>query len=484
MERREQELRIEFDSVNEQVVLAAAVVDDDARAKLASLLLPDHFQDKRHRAAWTAMRELVRRGLRYSHETLQKLGKDVDAQYLEQLVVARPEAPPNLEFHVEMLLWDHARITAVQGPVAALLQELRNPLADPERVKSVARQITETLGGYKENQYLRDPGALVAECVAEIRGRREGTASYRYGIDGLDFYETKEKDGTLRRRMIPGPAPGQVTTIIGTPGSGKSTVACRMALGIARQKRRVLYCAWEMNGAASLELMACMSLGWSRSRIQVGRSAKVDLTLLSDEELDELKVRMDQISKWIRFLENPFYRRRREKTTNEQHLDMLQGYISESGADVVVCDLWKRCLRYTKPEDEELALIRQQSMAEELKVHMILVHQLTLKDVEKRMDKHPTRDSAKGSGAWTEVPDNIIGVYRPGLWKGVDDNIIELDVLKQRKGLWPLAIEFDWDGDVGAIEGGRSIEYDAYANNEEKESGVASFFGAGKKGKR
>jgi replicative DNA helicase len=475
---KNQELKIDYDPVNEQVVLAAAIADDVTRTKLTSALMPDHFQDKRHRAAWAALKELVRRGMSFDVATLQKLGKDVDATYLTMLAETRPDVPTNLSFHLEMLLWDHARIETVRGPLASLLQDLRDPQADPERVKSVARQVQESLATYREHTFLRDPETLIAERITEIRARREGTACYRYGLDGLDFFEDKKT-----RRMLPGPAPGQVTLVVGVPGGGKSTATARITLGLARQKRRVLYCAWEMNGGTSLELMACMSLGWSRTKLQEGKSSKVETAHLSEEELEQLRARMEAISKFVRVLENPFQRRRSERPSNDRNLDILHGYVAESGADVVVCDLWKRCLRFTKPDDEEQALMRQQAMAEETKAHFILVHQLRLKDVEDRQDKHPTREAIKGSGAWTEVPDTIIGVHRPGLWKGIDDNVIELDILKQRYGKWPLAVECDWDGDKGSITGGRSISYDAFSASREDESGVNSFFG-NKKGRR
>jgi replicative DNA helicase len=471
-----EELKIEFDAVGEQVVLAAAMVDDGARANLVAHLLPDHFQAKEHRAAWTAMRELVRRGMGFDLATLQKLGgiEQNDINYLQQLIANRPMLPPNLAYHVEMLLWDHARITTACGPLATLLKELHDPKADPERVKSVSRQVTETLNNHREHKYLRDPDALIAERISEIRARRDGLALYTYGIEGLDFFQERDDDGTPKRRMIPGPAPGQITAVIGVPGGGKSTVACRMTLGFARQGRKVLYCAWEMNAGTSLELMACMSLGWSRSRIQQGKSpARLDL--LNEEEFDIIRERMTIMSPYIRFLENPFYRRTADKASNERNLDILQGYIAESGCDVVVCDLWKRCLVYTKPEDEEKALIRQQVMAEETKTHIVLVQQLRLKDVEQREDKHPTREGIKGSGAWTEVPDTIIGVHRPALWKAIDDNVIELDVLKQRFGRFPLAVEFDWDGDKGGIDGGRSVDY-SHPGSGESESTVTTFF--------
>ena len=52
------------------------------------------------------------------------------------------------------------------------------------------------------------------------------------------------------------------------------------------------------------------------------------------------------------------------------------------------------------------------------------------------------------------------GVHRPALWKSMDDNVLELDVLKQRYGKWPLAVEFDWDPEFGSLDKGRSIAYE------------------------
>jgi hypothetical protein len=122
--------------------------------------------------------------------------------------------------------------------------------------------------------------------------------------------------------------------------------------------------------------------------------------------------------------------------------------------------LWKRCLRQTKPEEEEDALLRQQSIAKETNVHCILVQQQRMKDVELRDDKRPTREGIKGTGAWVEVPDTILGTHRPALWKRVDDDKFEVVVLKQRWGVWPLAIEFDWNGEYGMITNGRVVPYD------------------------
>jgi hypothetical protein len=176
----------------------------------------------------------------------------------------------------------------------------------------------------------------------------------------------------------------------------------------------------------------------------------------------QLEERMHLIHPWVRFMKNPF-RQRGTKRSNERNLDIMQEQIADSGCEVFIADLWKRCLVQTDPDDEEEALIRQQAMCEEMGVHAILVQQQRLKDIEARPDKRPTREGIKGSGAWVEVADNIIGVHRPALWKPVTDNVLEIDVLKQRYGKWPLAIEFDWDPDRGMVSGGRSVEYEMIA---------------------
>src|SRR5262249_23574089 len=105
-------------------------------------------------------------------------------------------------------------------------------------------------------------------------------------------------------------------------------------------------------------------------------------------------------------------------------------------------------------------LWRQLAIAKATRTHHVLVHHLRGKDVEQRQDKRPTREAIKGSGAWVDVPDTIIGVHRPALWKSGPDDKLEPVVLKQRYGKWPLAVEFDHDPATGIISGGRTIEYE------------------------
>ena len=336
------------------------------------------------------------------------------------------------------------RASAASGPLSLLLEAVRNPKEAPERVRALARHVGQAFAG-SGSRLVHDSATLIAEHIREVERRVEGHETWPYGIPGLDNYE-----GSSRRRMIPGAAPGMVTVVTGVSGSGKSALIAHMALGLAKQRRKVTYGAWEMSGGVTLELLACISLGWSRSDLMEGR--------LTRDHVKLLRERMEVISRWVVFAPNPFRRARGEKRSNERNLDMIAAIIAETGCEVFIADLWKRCLADASPEAEEDALSQQQAMFEDMRVHGILAQQQRLKDVEQRANKQPTRDGVKGSSMWVEMADSMIGTHRPGQWKSIPDDKLQGIILKQRYAPWPLAVEFEWNGEKGSIAGGTSID--------------------------
>lgn len=487
MAKREQdttELVVQHDVINEQVVLAAVVVDyDGPTGELLARYGADTFLAEEHRAFWSALQELKRRKLGYDPATLQRyVGDKVDVRYVAGLIEMRPEAPDNLQHHLDAMLWDKQRASAVTGPIASLLEAIRNPLEEPARVRALAKHVGDAFqGGTGRGRFLADGNEIVREQMNEIRKRVAGRATYSYGIPGLDVdLETGE------RRVLPGPAPGQVTVFTAVSGSGKTTAAGRCTLGIARQKRKVLYGAYEMGAGMTLELLACMSLGWSRKKLMEGKTQVLEAAgePMGAREQVALEERMHKINPWVRFMRNPFRIKGGQKKSNERNLDIIQEHIADSGCEVYVADLWKRCLVDARPEAEEDALYQQQAMAEETRTHHILLQQQRLKDVETRPDKRPTREGIKGSGAWVEIADTIVGWHLPAMWKSVADDKIEAFILKQRFGKWPLGMEFDWSGEHGSIEGGVSIEYKHAEQSEEFMGKVGFVPPQGGKGKR
>jgi replicative DNA helicase len=460
------------DVVGEQVILAAVVADWDGEgAKILDRHHPDLLSDPRHRAAFAALREMRRRRLEFDWATLQRLAGDEDvSRYLQGISERRPDRAADLAFHVANAEWDRKVAQVAGGPLPALIEGLQKR-GDPDRSRALARTVSEALQGGGGGEWFHDRDEIVREQVRAIRDRIAGRASYPFGIPGFDV-----DSETGRRRLLPGAAPGQITVVTGVPGSGKSTFTANLVLGLARQGRRILYGSWEMSGGTTLELLACISLGMSRSRLLEGSreipgangESSLFSPLLSEEEVEKLRERMELISERVTFMRNPFRRGRglrgekkgRDWEANDRNLDIVHEYIADSGCDVFVGDLWKRCLKNTEPDAEEDGLLRQQAMVEELQVHAILLQQQRLHDIEQRADKRPTREGVKGSGAWTEVPDNMFGTHRAAQWKHLPDDKFEVGVLKQRYGRWPLAVEFDWDGDTGSVSGGRSIEWE------------------------
>jgi len=61
--------------------------------------------------------------------------------------------------------------------------------------------------------------------------------------------------------------------------------------------------------------------------------------------------------------------------------------------------------------------------------------------------------------------------------------VLEVDVLKQRRGPWPLAVEFDWDGERGLITGGRPIPYEQPGESSEGAFGAGGTFAKPKRRK-
>jgi hypothetical protein len=466
------------DPINEQVILAAMIVDEDVRKRIAKSFPPEAFYAEQHRMIFSGLLELNRRKLAYDPSTLARIVPEVDIRILESLSASRPKLPKNLDFHVETLEHDYRRARVTSGPLATLIEAIQNPKESPERLRAFARAVGDS---FEDNtgtgRYLRDPAEVVRQAMTLLRKRVEGEAYYPYGIDGLDYYE----DG--RRRIRPGASPGTISMITALSGSGKSTLTGHAILGSARQnlgedaiKRKVLVGAWEEEAPVTIELLATLQLGLSRSRILDGRSNRLredsatEYEPLSHEDLVMIEECMHGISKHVRFFDNPFQRGRAKgakESTNDSHLDIIQEHIEDSGCDIFFADLFARCLVDDSPSAERSVLFRLLSITQEQQVHTVIVHQQRAKDIETRMDKRPTREGIIGSGAWLDVCNTVMAPHLPAKWKRVPDDTMEVYILKQRNGPWPIAIEFDWEPDRGQISNGRSMTVEAKGETDE-----------------
>lgn len=504
------QLDVPNDPINEQVLIAAELIDGETRKRLTKLFPPDAFYAEEHKVIHAACVEMERRGLEFDPATLSRIAPDLDIRYLENLMASRPEAPPNLEFHVDTLKWDWSRAQLVKGPVASFLESIQNPRETPDRVRALCRQI----GEFAEREasstarFLRDPAEVVREMMAKIDARVEGEAIYPFGIPALDDWEAgavddKGNDIGGTPRLVPGADPGGTTVVTGMSGSGKTTLTAHAILGIARgtqatqfrprrRGRRVAVGAWEVRAPMTLELLTVISLAWNRARLLNGRSNQLrnedgTWAKLTREERITFEERAHAISKKIVFIDNPFRRgsvRTEGRVTNDDYLDILEDHVEASGCEVVFYDLFDRVLRYRKPDDEQEALWRMLEMGERLQIHQFIVHQQLLKGEDVRKDMQPSLQGLKGSSAYVDAGSLIIAPHLPARWKNVPDTTIEIFGLKQRFGP-PFGVECDWDPATGQITNGRTMNVDSRDSTDEYTAGATGragkFLGGGKK---
>jgi len=475
--KSENVVTIPIDTINEQVVIAAVLVDEDLRNQYSLKEPADRFSDKDHALIWDAVRTVIQRGKGFDLQQLHALvsGK-VKLEYIQQLVARYPKPPINMAQHISQLRWDHARRNAAEDSVPDFLRALKDPTTSPALVQQTAERVAKSLNVTLDRNFMSNPGLLAAKQAETIRLRREGQACYEYGIPALDYYPNGEN------RMIPGAAPGKVTLITGASGSGKSVITALIALQQVRMGRRVLYGAWEMGQGDTLEMLANMSFNVQppnaakKTKFEctpLGSRYATSTGSLTDEEQAKFYDRMKGIAEWVRFFDAPFYHDPGKVYTNEESLAEVYRMVADSGCEVVVFDLWERCIPDGQPGPERRALFAQQQIHKRTNTHGILVCQQKIKEIERKDDKRPGRETIMGSSAWVDIADSILGIYRPAHARAIPDDTMETLVLKQRYGRWPLAIAHDWDGDRMTLENGREVEYDFKV-----QSNKAALFGA------
>src|SRR5262249_26015261 len=154
-----------------------------------------------------------------------------------------------------------------------------------------------------------------------------------------------------------------------------------------------------------------------------------------------LSAEEERLAARVKFLKKPPLSHGGEKAvTNVSRLMWVGSEITRVGAQLFVGDLLHRVLEGGEPAELARACDAALRVAQDTGAHFLAVHQQLHKDLEKRPDKRPTREAIKGSGGILEASHTVIGVHRRGLWKSVDDDAIELIVLKQKNGLWPFSV--------------------------------------------
>lgn len=441
-------LDIVFDITGEQTILSAALASAHIRRVVARKFPTDNpFGNPENAKLWDVLVRLEADDVESDTASIGAIASRKVADYAEAIREENLVIPANIDWHLDRLAWGRLRQRAVQGPIGALLVAIKDPDAEKQKVTAALRELCEIFRESDRTAFF-DIEEVIVKQLNAMKRRRDGCAIYPFGFKGLD------EDDKGAPRIIPGLAPGKITVLTGVSGSGKSTFAAAVVLNALKKGRKVLWGAWEMSPGTSLELIATMSLEYNRRLIAAGQFDKDAHIKLNSE--------MRRLSTHLQFLRIPELapgEAKSWKKSNRDRVDRIVERVEASNCDLFVADLLRKGFVTYDPEEEELALNHMQARVDKGKAHHMYLQQQRLKDVEQRRDKRPTREGIKGSSAWVEVADTILGAHRDSLWKDIDDSTFEVDILKQRFGKWPVAVQFDWNGDYGTFKNGREIPY-------------------------
>lgn len=452
---------VKYNVKHEKIVLGTLLRNADARRKYCKILQGREIHADRHKLIFAALQALESQGLAYTPGTITTLlPQGADWGGNEYLAKLESEALPdlsNIEFHIERMRWDCARIHAIENDVPCILNDLKDPRSDSEEIIRSTQELATTLSNTRTAQYFEGGNPLANRYSASITARQI-TPSFR-----SSGYRVLDKD------LVEGFAAGKVSVIAGASSNGKTSFMLNMA---ARQSRswKVGILPWERGIQSAIDSLVSIGL-----HIPLQKLIKFAQMLTTEEQknIDDYVANLlnnDNIS----FLKQPPRSVLSGKPweVNNQLLDWVEGQFEDWKRDIVYWDLFVKKLASREPDRVSAALDRVQEMsaADRLNQHTCLLHQVNLKTVESQKDQRPTRADLKGTGGWMEMPDLVLTVYRPSLYEpGTIDNIMEISCLKQTSGPWPWKVLADWDGETVCINKMRKGTY--YASETSENSG-------------
>lgn len=411
---------------NEQLVLSAMMHDAVVMRDLAASLASKSFIAERHQVIFSVLQDIVHRRLKFDIELFTQLAKTRKyggREYVEKLYLAFPTLPKNLDYHVERIQVDAVKYELRTGLLQQMVDLAEDPAAGIDDMSAVIREVNMRLAGHL-TAGITGGRNLYEKYLADMRARRKSSSFSPTGYDWLD------------EDLVEGLARKKVSILTARPSIGKSTFAWNIADRVANvYKQKVIYFALEMDMISVLD-------GIVASRTQI--------------PIDNLVKYPDRLTRvQLRKVNETIY----EITNNEtlvfwdkgMNLDRLARVLSEGQYALGVFDLYEKMIGTKDQAVIAASLDKTQQMMKDCDCHGMLVHQ-TRRGVENRRDKRPTLEDLKNSGGYEEVADLVIALYREAYYNEDEpEDVLEVGILKQRRGARLAWHYFDFDGSIGYV---------------------------------
>lgn len=452
--------KIEVDLANERVVLATMIKSPAIRRRLSTSVAASEFGDPRHAVVFRVLGSMVKGGLEYSEDTVEDLagGDDYGGVAYLRALVEDYEVSPNVDHHVSRLRIDAAKLAVLADDIPAAVEAATDPKGDPVVLSRILRgaalRVERTSRSFDlRGKPLRDAYYDDLRLRAIVGDVVEGTGFARF-------------DHGMTRGFVPG-----LSTIVGRPGHGKTTWLANVVRMRTARGKATYVCGWEMVRADYLDMLVAQETGIPG--VDLGRR----VAQFSEQERASIVAAVEKFTDrdLLAIEGNPFPslpKAEKHWDVNARNLDYLEGVVvRESGRyPLFAIDVVGKLLADRRPDAISEALVRIREIAISAGVHIMLLHHMNRDSAESR----PTLEGIKGSGAFEEESDIIIGIDRPILRASPArrrkmSDVLDAHMLKQRKGPAPFAVRYRFDGPRYLLTDETEIDFAMLDGGEEDE---------------
>lgn len=399
----------------EESVLGSLLIDPEAVIKVAELLTPDSFYDRRHQALFQAMMALYENRRPIDAVTLtgelKKLGKLKEAggaTTIAQLSTAVPTAANVV--HYAQIIAD----AYIKRRMISLAADVTQAAFDEAKAATEVMELAEQeVFGVSQQQDKRSfipiKDSLVEsfERIDELQRSGEELRGVPTGFHDLD-------------RMLAGMQKSNLLVLAARPGMGKTALALNIAQHVAvTAKKKVGIFSLEMSKEELVDRLLVSQADIDAWRLKTGRLDQQDFLKLSDAMgvLADAHLFIDDTPGLSIF----DMRTKARRLMIEHHIDLL-----------VVDYLQLARGRTMDNRVQEVSEISQglKNIARELRIPILALSQLS-RAVESRGEKTPQLSDLRESGAIEQDADVVMFLYRKD---EANREAVNLKVAKHRNG--------------------------------------------------
>jgi replicative DNA helicase len=419
-----------FNAFNEQVVLSTMMHNHGIMKKICRQLSPDDFVGSKHKIIFTGLQRITNSGLEYNEDTLASTvnGEEFGGfKYIRKVYNNYPENP-NIDYHIKILKADTIKFKLKKDQIDLLTEVVDDPSTSVEDVLAYITKMQNQIKSQITSSKTLSGKELKKSYIDDLKTRSEMGLFVPTYLAALDELLT---EGLARRK---------VSVIAGRPGMGKTTLMKELAKRQVTNGLKVLLCSIETGSISVLDAM-----------VSDYTSIEVRNIIRNTKELSNKEKKL--ITEAITKLTNNGLLHFNDETTLT--LDNLGNILDANTYTIVYIDLFERLYDIQiKPEklSEKLKIV--QAMAKDTNTHMSLLHQIRRfgQPLDKIKDKRPNMEQLKNSGGYEEVADLVLGLYREKYYdRTVEEDILEIILMKQRRGMSDKIVGFEFDGRYGRI---------------------------------